>query len=249
MPKEFYDQRESLAWLLGNFFFFRKTFFRIDLKENWHKLDIDRPDLVDFVAGLTDCIVMLDEGQDIFDSYEGRGMSKNKRKTLTRTRHLHKTLIIISQRAQAVAITARANVSYFYRCVKTVAWFFPFKPYFKVYRTEEMDDQNFPIWEARDPKGGIWYAPLWHRHFANKKIYDLYNSWYLRAGIPRSQVVAFEAFQLSSWDKVVAVFRLVFRIGRKKETVKEIPKKREVKPYSEVIPMLSTPSRKLRVKV
>ncbi len=105
---------------------------------------------------------MLDEGQDVFSSYEGRGMgSATKRKSLTRTRHLHKTLIVISQRAQAVDVTARANVTFFYKCVKTRAWWWPFKPYFKIYRTEEMDNQNFPVWEYMEPGGEMWEAPLW----------------------------------------------------------------------------------------
>lgn len=229
---EYYDQRESLAWLIGNLFMFKKTFFRINFQKNWHKIDIDRPDLVEFVAGLTDCIVLLDEGQDIFDSYEGRGMSQNKRKTLTRTRHLHKTLIIISQRAQAVAVTARANVTYFYKCVKTRAFWFPFLPYFKVYRTEEMDDQNFPVWEARLPNGKTWYAPLWHSHFASQKIYDAYNSWYLRAGVIRSQIVHFEAFQLNTWNKVVGIVRLLFKMKKKvkKPLIKPVPQTKKTTP-------------------
>lgn len=196
---EYYDERNDKFVVLLKTLTLDKIFFRFDFRKNWHFLDIDRPDLVEFVANLTDCIVFLDEGQDIFDSYEGRGMSQVKRKSLTRTRHLKKTLVIISQRAQAVAVTARANVTWFYKCVKSYAWFWPFATYFKVYRTEEMDEQNFPIWEV--PSTG-WKAELWRSGFANKEVYNAYNSWYLRAGIEKSQEVNFNAYYLTFWDKV-----------------------------------------------
>jgi len=200
---DYYDEREQKGTVLSKLLFFRKQFYKFDFKKNWVFLDIDRPDLVEFVAGLTDCIVFLDEGQDIFDSYEGVGMGKIKRKSLTRTRHLRKTLIIVSQRASAVHVTARANVTFYYKCVKTKAWFFPFLPYFKVYRTEEQDNSNLPIWE--DLITG-WTADVWQSHFAKTKIYNAYNSYYLRAGIPKSQTVSFEAFNLSIWDKIKLLF-------------------------------------------
>lgn len=194
---EFFDEREDKETVFFKTVFRKKEFYRFNFRENWKFLDIDRPDLIQFVAGLTDCIVMLDEGQDIFDSRER--MEKTGRKTITRTRHMHKTLIIISQRAQAVDVTARANVTFFYKCVKGRAWFWPFRPYFKVYRTEEMDQQNYPIWE--DFSTG-WQAELWHSGFAKDYVYSSYNSWYLRAGIPKSQEIDFEAYTLSLWEKI-----------------------------------------------
>lgn len=200
---EYYDERENKLLVFWRMITFNKRFYKFDFKKNWHYLDIDRPDLVEYVANLTDCYVFLDEGQDIFDSYEGRGMSQVKRKSLTRTRHLRKTLIIISQRAQAVATTARANVTWFYKCVKTRAWFWPFKNYFKVYRTEDVDDQNYPIWEKPLED---WKAELYYAGFEDKKIYSLYNSHYLREGIMKSQEVKFEAFDLSWSDKIKAMF-------------------------------------------
>lgn len=196
---EYYDEREDRSKIFWKTILFRKRFYKFDYKKNWHFLDIDRPDLIQYVAGLTDCVVFLDEGQDIFDSRER--IDKASRKVLTRMRHMRKTLIIISQRAQAVDVTARANVTYYYKCVKTWAWFWPFKTYFKVYRTEEMDQQNFPIWE--DLMTG-WQAEVWQSHFASDIVYNSYNSWYLRAGIPKSQEIAFEAYDLNMWEKIKA---------------------------------------------
>ncbi len=194
---EYYDEREDKEKLFFNFFFNRKTFYKFDYKSNWHFLDIDREDLIQHVSGLTDCIVLLDEGQDIFDSRER--IDKASRKVLTRTRHMRKTLIIISQRAQAVDVTARANVTFYYKCVKTRAWFWPFKTYFKVYRTEEMDQSNFPIWEDFQTD---WTAEIWQSHFASDEVYNAYNSWYLRAGIPKSQEIKFEAYELTPLEKM-----------------------------------------------
>lgn len=199
---EYYDEREKKELVFWRTLFFKKTFYKFNYRKNWIFLDIDRPDLIQFVAGLTDCIVMLDEGQDIFDSRER--MAKTGRKTITRTRHMHKTLIIISQRAQAVDVTARANVTFFYKCVKGRAWFWPFKPYFKIYKTEEMDQQNYPIWE--DFSTG-WQADLYYSGFASDEVFASYNSWYLRAGIPKSQELDFEAYTLDFWEKLIALIR------------------------------------------
>lgn len=215
---EFYDQREDKEHLFFNTVFRRNRFYRFPLRENWHYLDIDRPDLIEFVASLTDCIVFMDEGQDVFDARGG--MDRPARKAITRTRHMRKTLIIISQRAQAVDVTARANVTYFYKCVKTWAWFWPFKTYFKVYRTEEMDDQNYPVWEERLPDGKMWTAPVWQSHFASQEIYDAYNSWYLRDGIAKSQEVHFEAYDLTTREKL----KLLFSKQKPKEVI-ELPHK------------------------
>ena len=230
LPRE-YDQRKDAEIIFWNIIFRRKRFYKIPYSKNWYHLDIDRPDLIEFVAGLTDCTVFLDEGQDIFDSYEGRGMSQIKRKSLTRTRHLNKTLVIISQRAQAVAVTARANVTWFYKCVKTRAWWFPFKNYFKIYRTEEMDSNNFPLWEDLQTD---WQAELWRSHFANEEVYNAYNSWYLRKGIPKSQEVNFDAYDLTFFEKIRAFFSAIFSKEKEieiydDELEKEIEKKNREK--------------------
>lgn len=238
---DYYDEREDKNKLFWRLLFFRKNFYKFDFKKNWHKLDIDRPDLTQFLASLTDCVVYLDEGQDIFDSRER--IDKASRKILTRMRHMHKTLIIISQRAQAVDVTARANVTYFYKCVKTLAWFWPFKTYFKVYRTEEMDQTNFPIWE--DLMTG-WQAELWHKHFASERIYNSYNSWYLRAGIPKSQEVSFEAYELNTWEKIKAFFiKKDKNEGPSDESIKSV-EERNKKDFESITAVEVKPAKKHR---
>jgi hypothetical protein len=233
---EYYDERQDKWKLFWSIITFNKKFYKFDFKKNWKHLDIDRPDLVEYVANLTDCYVFLDEGQDIFDSYEGRGMSQVKRKSITRTRHLRKTLIIISQRASAVSVTARANVTWFYRCVKTWAWYMPWRNYFKVYMTEEMDDQSNPIWEKPIEN---WTASIFYQGFEDKNIYNLYNSWYLREGIVPSQEVNFDAFYLTTSDKIKAFFSkkekvpLAYSYEEMVEKTKE--KQREYKIENEIL--------------
>jgi len=211
---DYYDERDHWWPVLRNLILFRKEFFRFDLKNNWQHLDIDRPDLIQFVATLTDCIVMLDEGQDIFDSRDRA--TKEARKTITRTRHMHKTLIIVSQRAQAVDITARANVTFFYKCVKKFSW--PWV-YFKVYVTDDVDDQNsYPIWVRHDSTGRVvWHAPVAHSGWASSSVYAAYDSWYLRQSMAKSQDIKLDAYRLSSGDRLRAFGRLFKR--RKREEV------------------------------
>jgi hypothetical protein len=237
----YYDERLDKSKLFWRTLLFQKTFFRIDYKKNWHFLDIDRPDLIEFVSSLTDCVVLMDEGQDIFDSRER--IDRKSRQVLTRMRHFRKTLIIISQRAQAVDVTARANVTFFFKCVKTRAWYWPFKTYFKIYRTEEMDQTNFPIWE--DLITG-WTAEVWRSGFAENRIYNAYNSWYLRAGIPRSQQVFFDAFTLTTWEKLKAFFSF-HRREKEPEDIEQM--KRIEKENAEDYTKVTTLSEKTRKKL
>ena len=231
---DYYDQRKSFITLFWKLVLFQSTFYRFNYKKNWHFLDIDRPDLVDFLSKLTDCVVFMDEGQDVFDSGEGKGDLK-KKKIITRTRHLNKTLFIISQRPQAVYVTARANVSYFYKTVKSWTIFWPFVPYFKVYRTEEVDQNNFPIWEERLPDGTRWTAPLWHRGFARKEIYSMYDSKYLRGTLERSQQLHFEVYKLSTWDKIKAMFCTLWK-GKQWG----MPKNLDIKPQNDDAELMPT---------
>jgi len=201
------DERTSFWSVFRNLVLGRSRFYNIDIKKNWHYFDFDDENtwvietaegrkirydsVVDFIANLTDCIVYLDEGQDIFDSYEGTNMSKKKRKTITRTRHLHKTLVVISQRYQAIPPTARANIKTFYKHVKVMA-----KPWlrFKVYATSEIDNNHMPIFDLE--------AKSFDAYWASKKILKAYNSYYLSNGIPKSQSVHFEAYDFSFLGKI-----------------------------------------------
>lgn len=207
---EYYDQRESIKHILLKLIFFRSRFYRFEYRKNWHFVNLD--DYLDeegifqtekfakFLASRTDCIFMLDEGQDTFDSHQKAG--KIARQSITRTRHMHKKLIIVSQRAQAVEITARGNVTWFYKCE---AYHFPFLPtFFRVYMTDEIDDgNNYPLWVRHNSTGAvIWKASVYHSGFARKRIYDAYDSWYMRKNMVRSQDVHVKGYALTTLEKL-----------------------------------------------
>ena len=219
---DYYDQRESFWSLIKNIILFKSNFFKFDYKENWHYVNLD--DYLDkdgifkteefskFLATRTDCIFFLDEGQDVFDSHTRAG--KISRQTITRTRHMHKTLIVVSQRAQAVDVTARGNVTYFFKCEKrTLFWVFT---RFIVSYTEEIDEtNNYPIWVRHDSQGKvIWKAPIWYKGFAKKYIYDAYDSWYMRKQQIRSQDLKLEAYKLNTVDKLRALWVLILKKRR-----------------------------------
>ena len=222
---EYYDEREHLFPIIRNLLTFRKDFFRFDLKNNWHYVNLrdfedadgvfDTEKFSRFLSKLTDCIFMLDEGQDVFDSHTKAG--KIARQTITRTRHMHKTLIVISQRAQAVDVTARGNVTRFYKCTKLWIPFFGYR--FKVYVTDEIDEgSNYPIWVRHDSTGReVWKADVYYSAFAKKRIYNMYDSWYMRQEQIRSQDIKLEAYTLGFFDRFSVLWRAMFP-GKKRLT-------------------------------
>jgi hypothetical protein len=55
-----------------------------------------------------------------------------------------------------------------------------------------------------------WKADVFHTGFARKRIYDAYDSWYMRKQMVRSQSLDLEAFELGAGDKVKALFLNIF---------------------------------------
>lgn len=220
LPKHF-DQRESFMHVLFGILFFRKYFFRFDYEKNYHYVDLDsyldeKTGIFDtekfarFLSSRTDCVFMLDEGQDVFDSHQRAG--KIARQSITRTRHMHKKLIIISQRAQAVDVTARGNVTLFYKCERR---YIPLLGnYFRVRVTEEIENSNnYPIWIRHDSTGEVyWQAPIYFSGFGKRFVYDAYDSWYMRKQMIRSQDLALDAFEFSLYGK----FKLLIKLVRNK---------------------------------
>lgn len=228
LPENF-DQRESIPHVIMNLLFFRKNFYNFDYRKNWHFVNLDDYLDVDgvfqtekfakFLATRTDCIFMLDEGQDVFDSHQKAG--KIARQSITRTRHMHKKLIIVSQRAQAVEVTARGNVTWFYKCVCRESWFLP--RYFKVYVTDEIDESNnYPLWVRHDSQGEVtWKADVYHSGFARKKVYDAYDSWYMRKNMVRSQSTHVTGFAFTTWEKIQLLKHLLSKKKTPEMTINE----------------------------
>lgn len=176
-----FDERKSFIHVLFKFVFGRKRFFSFP-PENLKYFSPDDVD-IEFLSKLTDCDVFVDEGQWIFDSYEGTKFSKEKRRLILHTRHLNRSLNIITQRTQAIQVSARGQVNRFYKCEKVMSW-----PFLIFRRTEFEEMKDNDVDELSEPVSKKVY-------FANKQVMEAYNSKYLRAGFERSQEVYFEA-----WD-------------------------------------------------
>lgn len=187
-----FDQRNSPIHTLFNFLFFRKRYYKFP-KDNFHYFSPDDVD-IEFLQKLTDCDVFIDEGQWIFDSYEGTKFSKAKRRLILHTRHLNRSLNIISQRTQAIQVSARGQVNRFYKCVKKLSW--PFL-IFSRYEYQDMKDNDVDETQQHGRK----------TYFANKRVLNAYDTKYLRAGIPKSQQVYFEAYDLNFFQRLVALIR------------------------------------------
>lgn len=193
-----FDDRMSFLMILKNILLFRKRFYKIPCKENLHYFDPDQfsstSDLVEWLSSLNDCHIFFDEGQDMFDSYEGTKFSKAKRRLILHTRHYHRTLNIISQRPTAIQVSARGNVNRFYKCVKIASW-----PWVRFARFEFQEMSGETVDETVDP---ISVKKYW----ASSRVFRAYNTDYLAQGIPKSQKVFFEAFDLSFVDRFYAMY-------------------------------------------
>jgi len=198
-----FDDRKNF-WLLlrGLVFPWKKTYFKIPRQQNLKFFDPEHFEstgaMVEWLSSLNDCHIFFDEGQDIFDSYEGTKFSKAKRRLILHTRHYHRTLNIISQRPTAIQVSARGNVNRFYKFVKLSSW-----PWVRFARYEFQQMTGETVDENSEP---ISIKTYWGK----KSVFNAYNTNFLAEGIPKSQQVNFEAFELSLWDKIKAMYRLFF---------------------------------------
>lgn len=191
---EDFDDRESIFMTFINFVLFRKTYYKIPMARNLYFFNPEHfnstGELVEWLSKLNDCHIFFDEGQDMFDSYEGTKFSKAKRRLILHTRHYHRTLNIISQRPTAIQVSARGNVNRFYKCVKIASW--PW-PRFARYEFQQMSGET--VDENADPISTKTY-------WGNNRVFKAYNTNYLAQGIPKSQEVFFEAFSLSFYERL-----------------------------------------------
>jgi len=199
---EDFDDRTNFWFALRNFLLFRKKYFKIPCSENLHFFDPENfsttGGLVEWLSNLNDCEIFFDEGQDMFDSYEGTRFSKAKRRLILHTRHYHRTLNIISQRPTAIQVSARGNVNRFYKCVKLATW-----PWIRFARFEFQQMVGETVDENSEPVSKKTY---WGRNY----VFRAYNTDYLAEGIPKSQQVFFEAFELNFKERFKALYRIFF---------------------------------------
>jgi len=211
-----FDDRESLFFILMNIFLFRKRFYKIPCAQNLHFFDPEQfnttGQLVEWLSNLNDCQIFFDEGQDMFDSYEGSRFSKAKRRLILHTRHYHRTLNIISQRPTAIQVSARGNVNRFYKCVKLASW-----PWVRFARFEFQEMKGETVNEEVDPVSKKTY-------WGKNSVYNAYNTDYLAQGIPKSQSVFFEAYDLSFREKIKLLKMKFGKVIHKLSTKKKFDK-------------------------
>lgn len=197
---EGFDQRLSLLHIIGSIMFpWKKRFYHFP-KENLKFIQIDE-NFIDTFSKLTDCSVYLDEGHVVFDSYEMAKMNMKKRTAVLHTRHFDRSINIISQRPTAIHVMMRANVNRFYKYEKLIG-----SPFIIFRRTEFQDMIDETVDEDKPLSTKLY--------FGKKRIFNMYNSKYLRGDTPDSQHVKFEAYDLSLLDKLKALFAILRRAFR-----------------------------------
>lgn len=200
-----FDERNDFKTLFFKTMFFKKQFFTFP-PENLRYFSPDDV-TVEFLSSLNDCEIFIDEGQWIFDSYEGTKFSKEKRRLILHTRHLNRSLNIISQRTQAIQVSARGQVNRFYKIEKKMQW-----PFLIFKRTEFQDMADNDVDESDDSKVGTKV------YFAKKEILEAYDSKYLRAGVKRSQEVYFNGYFLNVGDRTKALIHAFLAVFRRRES-------------------------------
>lgn len=209
---EGYDERSSrfniflgLLGLKRNFYFFPK--------ENFHYFPITEK-FIDDLAQLTSCNVHLDEGHIPFDSYEATRMGVEKRSAVFSTRHYDRSMYVYTQRANSVHINLRGNANRFFKC-EVSRDFTIFKKRFIRFRVTEFQDltPNGAVDETRvlDKNGEetdeYKFAVSEERYWGTKKIFNAFDSKYLRAGVPESQKNKAIAYRLSFRDKLKMLWK------------------------------------------
>lgn len=192
-----YDERKSKWHLFWGALGIKRVYKKFP-KENFHYLPVDA-NFFSVFETLTDCIVYLDEGHIAFDSYEMAKMDIGRRAAVLHTGHYDRTIKIISQRPTAIHVTLRANVNRFFQCVKIIdlkkipllGRFLPSLRLFK--RVEYQETTGQETVDLTMPEGTRFY-------WGKKKVYELYNTKYLRGDTPDSQPNFAQMFRLGAKD-------------------------------------------------
>lgn len=198
-----FDERENFWCRLQGLFGLKKDFF-VFPKENFHYLPLTDEEewaklygtktFHQIFAKLTDCMVFLDEGHIVFDSYQMTRMPLEQRASILHTGHFNRGIRIISQRPTAIHVTMRGNVNYFYRCEKIL----DFLGITRFKRTLYEDLTNDESVDLDNPTEEKFY---WGR----RKFFEMYDTKYLRGNTPPSQKNLTEIWSLS-WREILKSF-------------------------------------------
>lgn len=219
-----FDERSSFAHVFFKTVFFKSDFYvfpssnlkRYVIDDRWaqgYELDLNGlpfpsrcspkpdgtfwPDFISWFDYQTDCYIFADEGHVLLDSYKTITMDMRHRTAVLHTRHKNRTICIITQRPTAIHVSARANVNRFYKCEKKMSW-----PFLVFKRTEFDELKSETVDELSKPVSTRVY-------FASKKVLDAYDTHYIRAGVPISNVVHFDAYHLTFSERLLAIVGIV----------------------------------------
>jgi hypothetical protein len=203
-----YDERASkfrlfvsliFPWIRRFYFFPKENLHYFEFSDEW-AIKKGFKDWADWFSHLTDCDIFADEGHLIFDSYTATRMSMEKRASILHTRHFNRSIHIISQRPTAVHVAMRANVNVFYRCEKIFQW----GKIVRFKKTEFQDMANENVDENPDLEIGRRY------YWGKQRIFEAYDTKYLRRGMKSSQKVMFEAYDYGYIARCALFFRQFF---------------------------------------
>lgn len=164
------DWRLCFLGLLG----LKRDFYKFSA-DNLRSIEIDEDFQKNF-SKLTDCIVAIDEGYVVFDSYEMAKMNMTKRKNVLHTRHFDRSIWYTTQRPTNIHAVMRANTNVFYRCKKVL------ESPLVVFKREEFDLTGDNVNEDTRPLSRKWYI-------GKGSIFRAYDTKYLRGVAGRSQNV------------------------------------------------------------
>jgi len=185
---EGYDERFSLVYLIIGFLGLRKRYYEFS-SSNLRRIEIDE-DFHEKLSQLTDCIVALDEGYVAFDSYEMAKMSMLKRKNVLHTRHFDRSIWYTTQRPSAVHVAMRAQTNVFYKVRKFQI------PFLKIpiFRRTEHDLGSDESVNENETFSTQFY-------WGSKRVFQAYDTKYLRDGLSSSQEVLGTFWDLTMKDK------------------------------------------------
>lgn len=217
---EGYDERENKLKLLIGTLGLKKTYWNFP-KENFHYFPIEKT-FIDDLSKLTSCCVHLDEGHIPFDSYEATRMEVDKRSAVFSTRHYDRSMYIYTQRANSVHVNLRGNANRFYKCEILFDHTFFKKRFIKFQVTEFQDltaggavDETKIFDKDGFETNEYKFAVSEERYWGTRKIFEKFNSKYLRAGVPESQTNKAQLFKVS-WIESIK------QLTKKKNHLKEV---------------------------
>lgn len=184
-----YNERDYWYYRLMGILGLKKNFLVVP-KENLKTFDLyamNVEEFFDWFKNLTDCVVVIDEAQLVFDSYLKTLMDKGHRMTLFATGHFNRALKVVTQRPMQLHTSIRGNIARYYKVEKIFEgrWIIPMR--FKLTEFQELRTTDAVPNEDIDENGEYIHAESIKRFWLKKKIANSFDTKYLRGDMKPSQ--------------------------------------------------------------